>query len=120
MSNRHTPTIEHAPGPYFYQRDKDGCDDTWNIIAADGSCVGCIHFWDKPGTREAEETEANARLFAAAPELLGALERLVRCTQDLSNAIGPAWRECEDECHQLRRACRIAFGAIGKARGVRP
>jgi hypothetical protein len=117
--NRSEPP-EHAPGPYFYQHEKNGCDDTWEIIATDGSYVASIYFCDEPGTREAEESEANARLFAAAPELLGALERLTSRAQALDLALGAHSNECSDQAYELRRAYRVAFGVIAKARGVRP
>jgi hypothetical protein len=111
---------EPAPGPYFYQRDKDGCDDVWHIISAEGYVVASIHFWDEPDTNERAESEANARLLAAAPELLSALERLTSCAQSLYLTLDPDPRRRPREAGELRRAYRVAFGLIAKARGIRP
>jgi hypothetical protein len=62
---------QHTPGPWFL-------NGPWNIYAdrtaqqMRGKCVAQIV---KQGNTE--EREANARLIAAAPELLAALESLV-------------------------------------------
>ena len=41
-------TISYTPGPYFYQRGSDGCDDTWEIIAQPSQryVAKNFHFWD--------------------------------------------------------------------------
>ncbi len=120
MTKLSKSTIEHAPGPYFYQRERYGCDDSWDIMAADGSYVASILHWVEPDTFEAEETEANARLLAAAPDLLSALERLVSRAQDFRMAVGPDQDGFARESRDLRRACNLAHAAIAKATGGRP
>jgi hypothetical protein len=60
--------------PFDYRRDKDGCDDTFDIIDHRGTVIASIHFWDEPDTDAADRAEANARLLSAAPSLLAVLE----------------------------------------------
>lgn len=70
---------EHTPGPWTVQDNLDLCGEFW--ISAkhhDGLRVSIAAV--RPGCDEANEigcNEANARLIAAAPELLDALERLL-------------------------------------------
>ena len=72
---RHNAVNLPPPGPYAYHRDKDGCDDTFDIIDSRGACLTSIPFWDDPQTDHAGRAEAIARLFAAAPTMLAALQR---------------------------------------------
>lgn len=63
---------KHTPGPW-----KISTARTWNIFSAE-SHVATVHFSGlTPTGKQREEVDANARLIAAAPELLalkGALE----------------------------------------------
>jgi hypothetical protein len=107
-----TLTIRHAPGPYFYQRGTDGCDDTWDIIAlVDQQHVATINFWDDEdgsGTVGAR-TEANARLLAASPQMLDALKEIVVAFErlDLTYRDDPVFR-----------AIRSARYAVAHAEGT--
>jgi hypothetical protein len=62
------------PGPYAYRRDSDGCDDTFDITDARGTHLTSVPFWDDPETDHAARAESIARLFAAAPTMLAALQ----------------------------------------------
>jgi hypothetical protein len=54
-------------GPYYYTRDKNGCDDTWDIYGPGDEFLATIPFWDEPDTAEwVRRTEATARLIVAA------------------------------------------------------
>lgn len=81
---------KHTPGPWkvFHAiaMEDDGTPMLYAVVGA-------------TDTRTAVECEANERLIAAAPELLKALEHLLRCT-----AIPDDWAE-------------PARAAIAKARG---
>ena len=83
--------IKHTPGPWAvgpygaeygkltYWRENNG---DWVIVGADGvrlASVDCQDCGSKRTIRESEDPEgfANARLVAAAPELLEALQRCV-------------------------------------------
>lgn len=72
---RHDTANPLPPGPYAYHRDADGCDDTFDITDARGKHLTSVPFWDDPETDHAARAEAIARLFAAAPSMLAALEK---------------------------------------------
>jgi hypothetical protein len=59
--------MEHTKAPWSHLG--------WIITGGDGSTVARIVPWDSSGTRD--EDIANARLIAAAPDLLEALEGMI-------------------------------------------
>ena len=80
MKTTHTPTAtQHTPGPWIAShrsiQDGQGGSQRWHILAgSDQSIQVCtLKGWD-------DEDEANARLIAAAPELLAAL---IACERQL-------------------------------------
>lgn len=81
---------QHTPGPW-----RTGGKDGRIIYAADGFAVADATVFH--GRHEGEHSE-NARLIAAAPELLAALERIAELSYD-------------------SEATRVAREAIAKARG---
>jgi hypothetical protein len=60
----------HTPGPWACQH---GADDYFEVVKAGGASL----------SYSAKITKANARLIAASPDLLEALERLVERVTDL-------------------------------------
>lgn len=64
---------KHTPGPWAYQEDSDAYT---HIVRGPGNRFIC-----QLAQTTSAEIEANARLIAAAPELLGALSRAVRETE---------------------------------------
>src|SRR5271165_5079056 len=93
------PTAEHTPGPWRW----------WRVLAVEGVAGGIV-IADCGPSRSGycdSETEANARLIAAAPDMLEALKEFV------------AYSEChcaEPECPPC--AYCMAEQAIEKAEGV--
>lgn len=100
--------IKHTPGPWEVTQ----IDCLGNEIVEYGNVrpvnrhmfghetslpIADFYLWDMP------EQRANARLIAAAPELLEALEELLAATQHL------------DQCHQA--TADKARAAIAKAKG---
>ena len=75
--------------------------------------LACVHYpTTQEGTVGAEEREANARLIAAAPDLLGALKTLrIDANRLCDRCLGGTY---EDDC---RTAIEIADAAIAKAEG---
>jgi hypothetical protein len=67
--------IKHTPGPWVF--DEDECSEipALHLYCADSK--NPFH-----GSRSEEELKANARLIAAAPELLEALQRLLKGEDD--------------------------------------
>jgi hypothetical protein len=116
MSAQHTPgpwAVETPMGesaPWIVQDGKQAYE--WEPIATLGDCTED----DLPKRSKAQKTiEANARLIAAAPELLEALEDLLR--------IAALW-EILDRGKNIdldsSDAARAARAAIAKARGESP
>lgn len=62
----------HTPGPWTFD-DNMGCRD---IRGADGKPIASTH-----GLANDDEDQANARLIAAAPELLAALKTALKCIE---------------------------------------
>lgn len=105
-------TATHTPGPweaYFVSsagwsvrmaQPRDGYD------RPDPICSMAWWQFDKPGIIDNDISGANARLIAAAPELLEACDQLIRW---VAKGSGPS---CE--------AIRFAKAAIAKATGTAP
>lgn len=100
---------KHTPGPWAYQEDSDAYT---HIVRGPGNRFIC-----QLAQTTSAEIEANARLIAAAPELLEALERIalphdcgcVPCTGQCRSQI--ALEIAVEEMQGLARA------AIAKATG---
>lgn len=61
---------KHTPGPFKVVE----CDGNFEIRTMDDKCLADA--WSYGINSNAEEMEANANLFAAAPEMLAALNRV--------------------------------------------
>ncbi len=112
---------KHTPGPWNYHISDYGLD----IFGEDRHVAG--ESWYprvfSEGTPEREEKEANARLIAATPELLGELESVTQQLTDLLAAITDMDiqnRFIDDSVNMMREG-RIALlsarAAIAKAKG---
>jgi hypothetical protein len=108
---------KHTPGPW--KADVDGPftlgGDTVSVeaITEDGKlvrreiCTLLIDTEEDEDSPEAEEDKANARLIAAAPDLLAACQNFLAL-------YGECDMQPEDECHKLRV---MMDRAIAKAEG---
>ena len=65
---------KHTPGPWAVQDIKSDGTMVYRRICVGNTSVGSVGAYKLPKGREAE-AEANARLIAAAPELLEAFKR---------------------------------------------
>ena len=91
---------QHTPGPW----DVEPKGSRHFVDGADGLTVAYL---DRVGVRERAEIEANARLIAAAPELLAALECILKRYES-------AGVQCYPEA---RREVIAARAAIDRATG---
>ena len=81
---------KHTPGPWK-------ADEGMIVVA--GHCVATYHSRDACG----EETEANARLIAAAPDLLAVVRMVVRSRDD-ADAAGDHYAELPTHVTDAARA----------------
>ncbi len=88
-------TAKRTPGPWVYSFES--VDPEWAVITTKGGAVIC-------NVNAGHRQEANARLIAAAPELLAALQGLLHNTLSNQSAKG-------------QEAVRAARAAIAKANG---
>lgn len=105
--------VGHTPGPWSFLIDESGSGDEifgYDVSAADGRSIVYYDNNDDP------QTEANARLIAAAPELLEALQGVLE---------GLPFDGDESEYELAQAGCTPteaaqlakAFAAIARARG---
>lgn len=104
-----------TPGPWE-QADPFGPDPNGMCVKAvsdDHLVASCTGYYGREGAI------ANARLIAAAPELLEALRVMVSALAPLHNAIMPIERELlsDDDVDRAQVAMPIALAAIAKATG---
>lgn len=96
---------KHTPGPWLAERDGS---DNWNVVSPaftgfDYFVVGTEGLYRGDGS-----DEANARLIAAAPELLAALESLRDGVLNIRGVDVDAY--CPDEFAAARAAISKATG----------
>lgn len=90
---------KHTPGPWRVIEDR--VPGALEIYAEEKAIA---ELWRRSST---QEEMANARLIAAAPKLLKALEKMLRCFSDYDGTHGDLENSATDE----------ARAAIAKARG---
>lgn len=93
---------EHTPGPWSYGQDGIDCWTLFFDDSGDGCGDGEVYISDAAD----DNSEANARLIAAAPDMLQALENIE------ANLTG---RDCFP--NRVEQSLRAAKSAIAKARG---
>lgn len=102
-------TPKHAPGPWTAQ--------DLAIVASDRSFVGRVYPWCAD-PQDAECAKANARLIAAAPELLVALRNLLSAYEKPDQLICCNGHECGCMGFSVyQEAEHYAYSAIDKATG---
>lgn len=106
-------TAKHTPGPWRAERTGpwDGWDG-WEVIAKDGATV-CNGL----GSQRNPIREANARLIAAAPELLEAAKLVLEWYEAEDNHSGTDFYQRMQMCRDSEDAIRAA---IAKATGETP
>jgi len=82
-----TPT--HTPGPWHYEQSSQEFG-TGPTVESE---FGIIVHMPQP---EDDEGQANARLIAASPDMMAALEALIKWEQYMGGFEGPAWQAAID------------------------
>lgn len=115
-------TTKHTPGPWAYARHEQFGRTTFYVAQADGAGF-TPHYSDVASV--VSETcagemlgiqEANARLIAAAPDLL---EALIELTEEYINEIESEWSGTGSYKAMMSKADK-ARAAIAKATGGQP
>jgi hypothetical protein len=102
---------EHTPGPWHVSH-------LHRNIEIESHQDGVVATLDsRNGRATAEATEANARLIAAAPELLACLRRMCGMYGAYSGRLAPLLAEDEGTVWTFERANGLACEAIAKAEG---
>lgn len=92
--------MTHTPGPWAHKEQE--------IFAADGTCICYVRYNGEEGDPESQDT---ARLIAAAPDLLEALEAFdVWVEEDRETIVGHSFRKRAADVIEKARA------AIAKAK----
>ena len=103
-----TQNASHSPGPWSCEYSPyNGGIPAYEVIDAEGNTV-----FDTNERTPAELQEANARLGAAAPKLLEALDYLLEQTIDQDLKYGIGLSEGEEDARVK------ALGAIAEAKGL--
>lgn len=97
---------KHTPGPWRTEHETSAGHDLWALYAGDRYIGHYTHYGDRhiPYVRPNRKAEANARLIAAAPELLGLLEEW---TADQTEC-GCDTAACQGNCLPARSRAAIA------------
>ena len=88
-------TSKHTPGPWYWSHDYKTCDGraTWSLIGSDG--YGILSCDGEENSPQGLNDGANARLIAAAPELLEALKAVLANSLD-SKGLADAHKQARD------------------------
>lgn len=97
--------LNHTPGPWFIGQGKNTGSRT--IIADDETWVG-FAYGMRLGVGTVEQAEANAKLIAAAPDMLTALQAAIDLADKNLEADQPRTDECQKVYDQVISAIKKA------------
>lgn len=108
--------MSHTPGPW--NMHTDGCNQVWTTEGI----VAIVRDGNDEGINDSEQATSNARLIAAAPELLEALQKLMReplgdFIYDIRDSEMQGWDG--PRVTNWGEACILAKTAIAKAEGTK-
>lgn len=113
---------KHTPGPWEIEEDDYG-DELW--FGGEGRGIITVNGWSNGGCKRDPERwsnmQADARLIAAAPDLLKALRLVMSCAGEISTApdglLEMALDDGDEQTRQQANAFLVARAAIAKATG---
>jgi hypothetical protein len=108
-----TNTPQWTPGPWEARpRDNRG----WRSIVADGATIAEVFAFGRNMVEGSNVGDANARLIAAAPELVEVVTRLAdNLIDDARNSDSPWYREGEEGYEMIRAASALLARIHGAA-----
>lgn len=106
---------KHTPGPWTDEDNMHNGIDIKVSQGADGGTLATV--WNaQDATEPGPEELANARLIAAAPDLLAALQSIAILMENIRESDG--WREFGHWCGpRVHQAEDLALSTITKAKG---
>lgn len=87
---------KHTPGPW--KQWQSTIREALTVLGGDGSIIATFDTW-KNGAEQ--EQEANARLIAAAPDMLAMLERVTEAYAEMLKNNGYTWSTAVDSSRAL-------------------
>jgi hypothetical protein len=93
--------MSHTPGPWALDEVRTSVGRAFRVGAGEMLVAGkgcCIIYDDYPGGDKSKQREANARLIAAAPDLLDACASMWMALSDTDD---PELRKLADECRAV-------------------
>jgi antitoxin (DNA-binding transcriptional repressor) of toxin-antitoxin stability system len=117
--------MSHTSGPWLVEGESSNDGEAEVIVAENRTICWTANTWDVDGDEEVitEEDRANARLIAAAPEMLAALasirSSLMELDDDGCGRPGCGWREMDATYvdQLISNNLRLAIDAIAIAEG---
>ncbi len=91
--NEQQNSTPSTSGPYRYERGRDGCDDTWDILGPGGEWLASVPFWDEPDAADwVRRSEDTARRIVRQLRLHTDLATgLAACKRQFGEAV--VWRQ---------------------------
>lgn len=105
-------STKFTPGPWFLRVDEDG--DEFIAAPVDGNADHVEPWWIAQAIDMDDQTEANAQLIAAAPDLYAHVETLAQAMKD---HLGNPATETGWVSEEVAEAYVAAQRALAKARG---
>jgi hypothetical protein len=93
--------MKYTPGPWTYLRDYE----FMNVVDSERNLIASARMGDQTRTIESEEREANARLIAAAPDLLEAAKDGLAIIEGVLGSV--LKRSSEFESEDIFRATQL-------------
>lgn len=102
--------MAHTPGPWSAELARAA---SLVVVNSEAARIAEIPMWATTDPEIHAERFANARLIAAAPELLAALEALIKCADEQAEQLALEFGAGPEEAAitEARRIARVATGA---------
>ena len=106
---------QHTPGPWVVKTPDHFVDGLAHFVVSEHPQVGYFHIAEMGVHDGREQSAANARLIASAPEMLEALKYAAEIIKTARQYFPKSIKN--SDCFQLNNACATINKAIEKAEG---